>query len=86
MIQKVIPVFISYFNRLFEIINISDETFPDTKFYKKKIQRPSSSRQLDVISPIDGNNLSTVPMSSVTDLNEAVKHASLRLFRGVKYP
>ncbi|MDB5228162.1 MAG: mmsA [Bacteroidota bacterium] len=36
---------------------------------------PSTDRKLDVISPIDGNLLSTVPMSTNNDLNEAVKAA-----------
>lgn len=36
---------------------------------------PSTDRKLDVISPIDGNLLSTVPMSTNSDLNDAVKAA-----------
>ncbi|MEO5684212.1 MAG: CoA-acylating methylmalonate-semialdehyde dehydrogenase [Chitinophagaceae bacterium] len=35
----------------------------------------STSRTMDVISPIDGNLLSTVPMSSAADLNLAVQAA-----------
>src|SRR5215510_10750524 len=35
----------------------------------------SSLRSLDVISPIDGNPLSKVPMSTAKDLDEAVKAA-----------
>ncbi|MBK5272240.1 MAG: CoA-acylating methylmalonate-semialdehyde dehydrogenase [Bacteroidia bacterium] len=35
----------------------------------------SSERKLDVISPIDGNLLSTVPMSTGKDLDDAVKAA-----------
>jgi malonate-semialdehyde dehydrogenase (acetylating)/methylmalonate-semialdehyde dehydrogenase len=35
----------------------------------------STEKSLDVISPIDGNQLSTVPMSSVKDLDEAVTAA-----------
>ena len=35
----------------------------------------SSSRTLDVISPLDGNLLSKVPMSSSKDLDNAVKAA-----------
>lgn len=35
----------------------------------------SSMRTLDVISPLDGNLLSKVPMSTAKDLNEAVKAA-----------
>ncbi len=36
---------------------------------------PSSPRMLDVISPLDGVHLSTVPMSNSQDLNEAVESA-----------
>ncbi len=36
---------------------------------------PSSSRTLEVISPVDGNLLSTVPMSTAADLDKAVKAA-----------
>ena len=35
----------------------------------------TTSRTLDVISPLDGDHLSTVPMSSSTDLDNAVKAA-----------
>lgn len=35
----------------------------------------TTSRNLDVVSPLDGNHLSTVPMSSAKDLDEAVKAA-----------
>ncbi len=35
----------------------------------------TTTRALDVISPLDGNHLSTVPMSSSKDLDEAVKAA-----------
>ena len=36
---------------------------------------PKTDKKLDVISPVDGNLLSTVPMSSAAELNEAVKAA-----------
>src|SRR5690242_19097020 len=36
---------------------------------------PISDRKLDVISPVDGNLLSTVPMSGAKDLDAAVKAA-----------
>ena len=36
---------------------------------------PSSARTLPVISPVDGNLLSTVPMSTANDLDIAVKAA-----------
>src|SRR6266513_5490648 len=35
----------------------------------------SSQRKLNVISPVDGNFLSTVPMSTARDLDAAVKAA-----------
>src|SRR4051812_28487911 len=38
---------------------------------------PATDRKLDVISPVDGNLLSTVPMSTLKDLNKAVEAASL---------
>ncbi|MBK7433513.1 MAG: CoA-acylating methylmalonate-semialdehyde dehydrogenase [Chitinophagaceae bacterium] len=37
---------------------------------------PSTSKTLDVISPIDGTLLSTVPLSSAKDLDDAVKSAA----------
>jgi malonate-semialdehyde dehydrogenase (acetylating)/methylmalonate-semialdehyde dehydrogenase len=40
-----------------------------------KFINASTERLLDVISPVDGNQLSTVPMSSSKDLDEAVKSA-----------
>jgi malonate-semialdehyde dehydrogenase (acetylating)/methylmalonate-semialdehyde dehydrogenase len=40
-----------------------------------KFRNSSADRFLDVISPIDGNLLSKVPMSSSDDLNDAVKAA-----------
>jgi len=38
--------------------------------------RPSSEKTLDVISPVDGTLLSTVPLSASRDLDEAVQSAS----------
>ena len=35
----------------------------------------STSKTMDVISPLDGNHLSTVPMSNAKDLDDAVKAA-----------
>jgi malonate-semialdehyde dehydrogenase (acetylating) / methylmalonate-semialdehyde dehydrogenase len=40
-----------------------------------KFENTSSSRTLDVISPLDGIKLSTVPMSSTKELDDAVKAA-----------
>ena len=40
-----------------------------------KFTGSSSLRSLDIVSPIDGNLLSKVPMSTATDLDAAVKSA-----------
>jgi malonate-semialdehyde dehydrogenase (acetylating) / methylmalonate-semialdehyde dehydrogenase len=40
-----------------------------------KFVSASTSKTMDVISPLDGNHLSTVPMSSRKDLDDAVKAA-----------
>jgi malonate-semialdehyde dehydrogenase (acetylating)/methylmalonate-semialdehyde dehydrogenase len=44
-------------------------------FIDGKFVNHASDRSMDVISPIDGNKLSTVPMSSASDLDTAVKAA-----------
>jgi malonate-semialdehyde dehydrogenase (acetylating)/methylmalonate-semialdehyde dehydrogenase len=44
-------------------------------FISGKFVDASTNRTLDVISPIDGNFLSTVPMSGAKDLDDAVKSA-----------
>lgn len=50
--------------------------YPPLKNYiHGKLTDASSSKTLDVISPIDGALLSTVPMSTAKDLNEAVLSA-----------
>ncbi|MBI3883302.1 MAG: aldehyde dehydrogenase family protein, partial [Sphingobacteriales bacterium] len=46
----------------------------------------STSRTLDVISPIDGNLLSKVPLSTATDLDRAVKAAKLAFTSWGKTP
>ncbi len=48
---------------------------PIQNYIYGKFVPATTSRTLDVISPLDGNHLSTVPMSSSKDLNEAVKAA-----------
>lgn len=48
---------------------------PVQNFIGGKFTDASSSRTLDVISPLDGNLLSKVPMSTVKDLDAAVKAA-----------
>ena len=44
-------------------------------FVNGKFVNASTNKSLDVISPIDGNHLSTVPLSSSKDLDDAVKAA-----------
>ncbi|MFZ1329822.1 MAG: aldehyde dehydrogenase family protein, partial [Chitinophagaceae bacterium] len=48
---------------------------PVQNYIKGKFVDASSQRTLDVISPLDGNLLSTVPMSTAKDLDDAVKAA-----------
>lgn len=48
---------------------------PIQNYINGKFVPATTSRTLDVISPLDGNHLSTVPMSSSKDLDEAVKAA-----------
>jgi malonate-semialdehyde dehydrogenase (acetylating)/methylmalonate-semialdehyde dehydrogenase len=48
---------------------------PVQNYINGKFVDASSSRSLDVISPLDGNLLSKVPMSAAKDLDEAVKAA-----------
>ena len=46
----------------------------------------NSQRKLDIISPVDGTLLSTVPLSSVEDLNEAVTAAKTAFTKWSKTP
>jgi malonate-semialdehyde dehydrogenase (acetylating)/methylmalonate-semialdehyde dehydrogenase len=48
---------------------------PVQNYINGKFVDASSLRTLDVISPVDGNLLSKVPMSTAKDLNDAVKAA-----------
>jgi malonate-semialdehyde dehydrogenase (acetylating)/methylmalonate-semialdehyde dehydrogenase len=48
---------------------------PVQNYINGKFVDASSSRSLDVISPVDGNPLSKVPMSTAADLDAAVKAA-----------
>src|SRR5215467_5238752 len=48
---------------------------PVQNYVNGKFTDASSLRTLEVISPIDGNLLSTVPMSTAKDLDEAVRAA-----------
>ena len=46
-----------------------------SNFINGKSTPSTSSRTLDVISPLDGNRLSTVPLSTLADLSNAVEAA-----------
>ena len=48
---------------------------PIQNFINGKFVNASTGKTLDVISPLDGNHLSTVPMSSSKDLDDAVQAA-----------
>ena len=48
---------------------------PIKNYINGKFVGNSSSKTMEVISPVDGNLLSTVPMSSSKDLDDAVKAA-----------
>lgn len=49
---------------------------PVHNFINGNFVAPKTSRLLDVVSPVDGELLSSVPMSSLAELNEAVAAAS----------
>ena len=44
-------------------------------YYNGTFQESEASESLDVVSPLDGNLLSQVPMSTVDELNKAVESA-----------
>ncbi|HEX7845476.1 MAG TPA: aldehyde dehydrogenase family protein, partial [Chitinophagaceae bacterium] len=48
---------------------------PIQNYINGQFVNATSQRTLDVISPVDGNRLSTVPMSTNNDLDAAVKAA-----------
>ena len=48
---------------------------PVQNYISGKFVSTSSSKTMDVISPLDGSLLSTVPMSTAKDLDDAVKAA-----------
>ncbi|NOT74176.1 MAG: CoA-acylating methylmalonate-semialdehyde dehydrogenase [Cyclobacteriaceae bacterium] len=50
---------------------------PVENFINGQFVKPSTTRLMDVISPIDGNHLSTVPMSTSDDLKRAVNAAKV---------
>ena len=48
---------------------------PVENFINGKFVASNTEKKLDVVSPVDGSLLSTVPMSSAKDLNNAVEAA-----------
>ena len=46
-------------------------------FINGKFVAPQTQKLLNVVSPLDGNLLSTVPLSSASDLNQAVAAAKV---------
>lgn len=59
---------------------------PVQNFINGQFTDASSTRTLPVISPLDGNLLSTVPMSTVKDLDNAVKSAKTAFAAWSKLP
>ncbi len=59
---------------------------PTQNFINGKFIAASGKRSLDVISPVDGTLLSTVPMSTADDLNAAVKAAKAAFTSWSKTP
>ena len=59
---------------------------PVQNYINGKFVDASSLRALDVISPIDGNLLSKVPMSTAKDLNEAVNAANAAFHKWSRMP
>ena len=59
---------------------------PIQNFIGGKFADPQTDRKLDVVSPIDGTLLSTVPMSTAKDLDDAVKAAKAAFVTWSKTP
>ena len=59
---------------------------PVQNYINGKFVDADSPRKLDVISPIDGNHLSNVPMSTAKDLDAAVKAAKAAFPIWSKFP
>jgi malonate-semialdehyde dehydrogenase (acetylating)/methylmalonate-semialdehyde dehydrogenase len=53
-------------------------------YYNGEFVESSSNESLDVVSPIDGNLLSKVPMSTTDELNAAVESAKNAFESGAK--
>ena len=56
-------------------MNITSTTLPAAKNYIKGNFKENNARSMDVISPIDGSTISSVPLSDKTVLDEAVEAA-----------
>ena len=59
---------------------------PVQNFVNGNFFAASTGKTLDVISPLDGTHLSTVPLSSSTDLNNAVSAAKAAFIKWSKTP
>lgn len=59
---------------------------PVQNFVNGNFFAASNGKTLDVISPLDGTHLSTVPLSSSTDLNNAVSAAKAAFIKWSKTP
>jgi malonate-semialdehyde dehydrogenase (acetylating) / methylmalonate-semialdehyde dehydrogenase len=59
---------------------------PVQNYINGAFMNASSNRKLDVVSPVDGNHLSTVPMSTAKDLDEAVTAAKAAFPIWSKFP
>ncbi len=59
---------------------------PVQNYINGKFVNADSQRKLDVTSPVDGNHLSTVPMSTAKDLDAAVTSAKASFVTWSKFP
>src|SRR4029078_12495879 len=59
---------------------------PVQNYINGKFVNAGSQRKLDVTSPVDGNHLSTVPMSTAKDLDAAITSAKAAFTTWSKFP
>ena len=59
---------------------------PVQNYINGKFVNAGSQRKLDVTSPVDGNHLSTVPMSTANDLDAAITSAKAAFTTWSKFP
>ena len=59
---------------------------PVQNYINGKFVNADSQRKLDVTSPVDGNHLSTVPMSTAKDLDAAITSAKAAFTTWSKFP